>query len=426
MSVWETIGSARAKRRQRLSRSHPAPDLPRTQSRPDDDAQEELDQDEVEGGVISSEDDSQASEHSADERVPPSQKQNLSEGELSDSETESEASTSQRQQSQQHDPNARPPREIARAIEFPELLDWLSSRTSFSTGPPAKARKPPVVRMQSQDEPETAPQPFVALSVSPAIVAFAAKKVDEFAASPGTAVVGTMPSVPRGNLKAYQFTTDDITLAPLSYPEVRLPWMPQVNARSRAWVQDRDLVVFEQIGRETTALLSYLDAFLAGISVSLDATPGADPFAMRSISMAGNILAELTAKASTLTQYAVVHRRDLFLNGCRLSPEHISALRLAPFLPSTTLFEQPLLKRITDEHLEQTKNEALTRVIRQAAPAPAKQHSVKKPLTSPKSAQKRSTTSTSQGSVEKKAKYVAPPATPVHSTSTPRVSKKHR
>ena len=191
-------------------------------------------------------------------------------------------------------------------------------------------------------------------------------------------------------------------------------------------MQDRDLVVFEQIGRETTALLSYLDAFLAGISVSLDATPGADPFAMRSISMAGNILAELTAKASTLTQYAVVHRRDLFLNGCRLSPEHISALRLAPFMPSTTLFEQPLLKRITDEHLEQTKNEALTRVIRQAAPAPAKQHSVKKPLTSPKSAQKRSTTSTSQGSVEKKAKYVAPPATPVHSTSTPRVSKKHR
>lgn len=417
MSVWETIFAARAKRRQRQDKAHP-PDLPCSQILPS-----ALDvPDEVQEGdeAIFSDDESMGPSDHGSVNVSASQKQMVSEGECSSSDTDSGTEASGRDSPP---PPSKPPREVARAIEFPELLQWVASNTRFVTGPPARARKPTTIRMASQEEPDIPTQAFVALSCSPAIIDLGARRVDDFAAAPGTGQVGNMAAPPRSSMKAYQFTTEEFTVQPLTYPDCKLPWMPHVNARSRSWVLDKDLVLFEQLGRESSALLSYLDAFLAAIASSLNNTPLVDPFCFKAISTAGNILAELASRAAVSTQHAVIHRRDLFLNGCKLSTEHVAALRLAPFVSSSTLFEHSLLKRVTDEHLENTKNEALTRVIHQAA-VPPKSHGPKKPLASPKP-QKRSSSAT-QASGEKKPKLSSPP--PAQSGGTPKHSstKKHR
>ncbi len=140
----------------------------------------------------------------------------------------------------------------------------------------------------------------MALTCSPATLQFAARRADEFASASNAGHVGHMAPSPKISMRAYQFTSDLVSLTPATHPKLRLPWMPQVNARSRSYVRDMDLVVFETLDREINASLSYLDAFLAAISSSVLNSPDADPFTLRAIAASGNILAELAHRATTI------------------------------------------------------------------------------------------------------------------------------
>ena len=132
----------------------------------------------------------------------------------------------------------RPARELAREIEFSELLRWVRDHTAFELGDPALSKRPRSVRMQSQDELLPAEPSFVALSCSPAIMDFAARRTEESAQAPNAGQVGYMAPVPKSSMKPYQLTSMDVSPTAASHPDPKPDWMPHVSPRSRAYVRD--------------------------------------------------------------------------------------------------------------------------------------------------------------------------------------------
>ncbi len=436
MEVWERIVSARVKRRSRQERQRKTEaagdDVPHTVTGPEH--EEIVPADGMAMGAIpESPPPSPLPEPSqlepSQELIPTQPAPDLhSEGEIyTSSDSDSELSEISDVKGPPPPEVHRSAREVAREIEFPDLLRWVEAQTTFTIGEPARSKRPKSIRMQSQEGPVSTEQQFVALSCSPAILQFAARRADEFASAANAGHVGFMAPAPKISMRPYQFTSDLVSLTPATHPELRLPWMPQVNARSRSYVRDMDLVVFETLGREINASLSYLDAFLAAISAAANKSQDPDPFTLRAIAASGNILAELAQRSTTIVQHSVIHRRDMFLNGCRLGAEHVANLRLAPYLGAQTLFEPSLLKRVSDEDMEQTKNEALARAIR-ASSMPSKPFAQKKQGATPKTTPKRPATamvSLPMSPPPKKAKSSAPAALGSPAT-TPRSSKKYR
>ncbi len=312
------------------------------------------------------------------------------------------------------------PRSRAKSIEFSELLRWVAFHTVFELGAPLSHKKLAPVRMASQGDFTSPAQPFLALSVSPAIDYFANKRLEDFATMPSTSHIGQVAPAPKLSMKAYQFSTPELSIAPAAWPENRPSWMPHVAPKSRAYVRDVDLSTLETINRENIAVLSYMDAYLAAVVSQVSNAAEADPFVIRTLSATANALAEVAQRSVASLHNIVLHRRDMALYGGHLKAENITKLRQAPFLATTSLFDNTLLKSISDQELEASKNAALVRVIRGASTSkPAFKH--KKDTMTPKSSKRQGSAMAPQSKPKRLKLQSAPAAT---TPATPKAAKK--
>ena len=106
------------------------------------------------------------------------------------------------------------PSRIAAEIELPDLLRFVSMNSAFSTGEPASSRANTPFRLSSQGALEEKASPFVALSMSPAIVSLAESRAADAHESPQAHVLGFIPSLnTRGAIKAYQSSSPELQMS---------------------------------------------------------------------------------------------------------------------------------------------------------------------------------------------------------------------
>ena len=134
--------------------------------------------------------------------------------------------------------------------------------------------------------------------------------------------------------------------------------------RTKAFVKESDIVTLEALSRESLLITSYLDAYLLAISSVMQGSDAPDPLVLRAISASGDDLQELALRTVTSLQSLVTLRRDTALYKANLKLEFMASLRHAPFLGASQLFYTELVRHVSAQQLELTKNEALTRAIR--------------------------------------------------------------
>ena len=77
-------------------------------------------------------------------------------------------------------------------------------------------------------------------------------------------------------------------------------------------------------------------------------------------------------RAVISVQSVTLHRRDMALWGLLMRPSHMGPLRHAPFLNQRHVFDPEVMKRVMEEDLEDSKNQAIAKAIKgSSAPKPA-------------------------------------------------------
>lgn len=309
------------------------------------------------------------------------------------------------------------PTQIANEMEFPDLLRFVEENSEYTLGDPVSSRPSSAFRLTSQGARDDKGPEFVALSLSSAIAGLAERRTIDALEGSHPHQLGAIPSFGnRGSMRSYQLSTPDLSVSPASHFEDSTSILRHVLKQSRSYVRDSDLALIEQSQRESLAIHSYMDAYLAAMHATVRGQDNPDPRILRLLSTTANGLADLARRSVHTLQQVTLHRRDMALWGSSLRPSLVAQLRHAPFLAQKSLFDRVLLMKAQEE----LKEDQMTQVISKAAKAPSS-----RPLhsTPPKQDKKRSMSSpqsfsSTQGPAKKKLSLPKPtPVRPVTKTS---------
>ena len=263
--------------------------------------------------------------------------------------------------------------ERARLVEFREVLQWIEANTEFTTGKPWSATpKEDAPRMACQDILTVKKKPeFVALSPSPFLAHLATQRSQEVQAAPKASEVASLASsgFSRKDMTSYVFTSGAIQTLPLQMPQKKKPrWLGDCTSRSKITLSDGQLQQLEQLARDSLAITSYTEAFLAAVLHALLNDSSEDKhFQLKASMLAGNGLAELAKRQIVSLQQIVTHRRDIALkhvdssNG--IPDDQFAALRHGPVLDTSELFDPALLDQVTEDIRTRRKETALDNLV---------------------------------------------------------------
>ena len=170
-------------------------------------------------------------------------------------------------------------------------------------------------------------------------------------------------------MTSYVFTSGAIQTLPLQMPQKKKPrWLGDCTSRSTITLSDGQLQQLEQLARDSLAITSYTEAFLAAVLHALLNDSSEDKhFQLKTSMLAGNGLAELAKRQIVSLQQIVTHRRDIALkhvdssNG--IPDDQFAALRHGPVLDTSELFDPALLDQVTEDIRTRRKETALDNLV---------------------------------------------------------------
>ena len=250
-------------------------------------------------------------------------------------------------------------------IEFPELLRFVASNSSFTVGDPTSSRPSSDLKLGSQTLSHIREPNFYALSMSQAFVEFAKGKLEEARTAPQANHLGHLPQGgSKTSMRTYQISSTDVVVTPAIHTDDRPHWMPAVLKNHRSYVKEVDLIHLESNLRESLLIQNSLEAFLSAVATASTNVAGQNPFVVRALSASSSALAELVKRTIASLQQVTMHRRDMTIWNTQLRPSQIGKLRYAPYLGEKFLFEPSILQQVSDERAEEQKQKAFANVAK--------------------------------------------------------------
>ena len=87
--------------------------------------------------------------------------------------------------------------------------------------------------------------------------------------------------------------------------------MANVAPKSIAHVRGMDCVHLEAMQRETLAIYSYMDAYVAAITADIIKDSDASPYILRTLSVFANSISEIARSSIASLHQLVLYRRDM-------------------------------------------------------------------------------------------------------------------
>ena len=369
---WDRILKARQKRTWRKKRRAPATistpqDLPCTRNDEEEVTVEDTEEDAIDLSQAGQEEVEEGHSSSEVDKSEVEVQENMeSPRHFSESDTESELSDLLLTQSMDPQVKGEPVTDMdPQDIEFPELLRFVASNSSFTVGDPASSRPSSDLRLGSQTLSHVREPNFYALSMSQPFVNFAKGKLEEARTAPQANHLGHLPQGgSKTSMRTYQISSTDAVMTPAIHTDDRPHWMPAVLKNHRSYVKEGDLIHLESNLRESLLIQNSLEAFLSAVAAASSNVAGPNPFVIRALSASSSALAELVKRTLASLQQVTLHRRDMTIWNTQLRPSQIGKLRYAPYLGEKFLFDPSILQQVSDERAEEQKQKAFANVAK--------------------------------------------------------------